>query len=202
MRLSRKNPVPADIALLYEFVNSLDLRRFVQDGVPHEGGDELATPAQLEVWMRRRGSLGKGMVINSDGYRKALELRRSLRALLQLSQSDRRRDADAVARVNDAAANFPLIVHISDGESRLRPLSGLRSCGLGKVLAELQHAAETGKLDRLKMCAAEECRWVFFDRSKPGTRRWCASTLCGNREKTRAYRDRQRANGTAADDAR
>jgi CGNR zinc finger len=31
------------------------------------------------------------------------------------------------------------------------------------------------------MCAAEEYRRVFFDRSKPATRRWCMSTLCGNR---------------------
>jgi hypothetical protein len=28
-----------------------------------------------------------------------------------------------------------------------------------------------------KMCAAEKCRRVFFDRSKPAARRWCMSTL-------------------------
>jgi predicted RNA-binding Zn ribbon-like protein len=33
---------------------------------------------------------------------------------------------------------------------------------------------------------------VFFDRSKPATRRWCMSTLCGNRMKTRTYRERRR----------
>ena len=49
--------------------------------------------------------------------------------------------------------------------------------------------------DRLKMCAAEECRQVFFDRSKPETRRWCMSTLCGNRIKTLAYRERRRSAG-------
>ncbi|WP_354138189.1 CGNR zinc finger domain-containing protein [Bradyrhizobium sp. LB11.1] len=42
------------------------------------------------------------------------------------------------------------------------------------------------------MCASEECRRMFFDRSKPATRRWCMSTLFGNRMKTRAYRERQR----------
>jgi predicted RNA-binding Zn ribbon-like protein len=36
---------------------------------------------------------------------------------------------------------------------------------------------------------------VFFDRSKPATRRWCMSTLCGNRTKTRTYRARQREAG-------
>jgi predicted RNA-binding Zn ribbon-like protein len=45
------------------------------------------------------------------------------------------------------------------------------------------------------MCAAEECRRVFFDGSKPATRRWCISTLCGNRAKTRTYRERHRDAG-------
>jgi predicted RNA-binding Zn ribbon-like protein len=64
--------------------------------------------------------------------------------------------------------------------------------GLGRVLVDLHHAAEIGNLDRLKMCASDECQWVFYDRSKPATRRWCSSTICGNREKTRAYRTRRR----------
>jgi predicted RNA-binding Zn ribbon-like protein len=45
------------------------------------------------------------------------------------------------------------------------------------------------------MCASDECQRVFFDRSKPASRRWCQSTLCGNRNKTRAYRERQRQDG-------
>jgi predicted RNA-binding Zn ribbon-like protein len=74
----------------------------------------------------------------------------------------------------------------------LQPLQGYRTGGLGAVLTELQCAAVTGRLDRLKMCASEECRWVFYDRSKPGTGRWCASALCGNRQKTRAYQLRRK----------
>jgi len=67
--------------------------------------------------------------------------------------------------------------------------------GLSLLVAELYDGARDGSLDRLKMCASEECRRVFYDRSKPATRRWCMSTLCGNRIKTRAYRERQRAAG-------
>jgi predicted RNA-binding Zn ribbon-like protein len=59
-------------------------------------------------------------------------------------------------------------------------------------LAELHRLGEVGRLDRLKMCASNECHWVFYDLSKPGNRRWCSSILCGNREKTRNYRSRKR----------
>lgn len=75
-------------------------------------------------------------------------------------------------------------------------LQGARNdalAGLSEVVAEFYNGSVNGTLDRLKMCAAEECRRVFFDRSKPVTRRWCMSTLCGNRMKTRAYRARHRA---------
>ncbi|MBN9043312.1 MAG: CGNR zinc finger domain-containing protein [Rhizobiales bacterium] len=31
---------------------------------------------------------------------------------------------------------------------------------------------------------------MFYDRSKPASRRWCVSTPCGNRVETRNYRER------------
>lgn len=67
------------------------------------------------------------------------------------------------------------------------------SNGIGKVVAQSQFAGTTGRLERLKMCAPEECRWIFFDRSTPASRRWCSPVLCGNRERTRAYRRRRKA---------
>src|ERR1700722_14732990 len=57
MRLSEKYDVPQELALLYDFVNTLDRRRFVEQGVVHAGGDELATPREMESWMRRHGLL-------------------------------------------------------------------------------------------------------------------------------------------------
>jgi predicted RNA-binding Zn ribbon-like protein len=77
----------------------------------------------------------------------------------------------------------------------LRGARGDALAGLSAVVAEMYDGSIKGTLDRLKMCAAEECRRVFFDRSKPSTRRWCMPTLCGNRIKTRTYRERHRVAG-------
>lgn len=193
MSTTRAPPaVPDEIALLYEFANSLDGRRFVRGGVPHEARDELASREALETWMRARALLASGARLSNDDHRKALELRSALRGVLQLAPLDRRSGPD-VARLNAAAAHFPLIVEVSAGTGvRLRPLHGSAVSGLGRVVADFHHAAETDRLDRLKVCASDECQWVFYDHSKPATRRWCSSTLCGNREKTRAYRTRRR----------
>ena len=46
----------------------------------------------------------------------------------------------------------------------------------------------TRRLERLNPCASDDCRWIFFDRSKPANRRWCSSSRCGNRAKVMRYR--------------
>lgn len=42
--------------------------------------------------------------------------------------------------------------------------------------------------DRIRRCAADDCRVVFHDESRTGTRRWCSMSRCGNRAKVRAFR--------------
>jgi predicted RNA-binding Zn ribbon-like protein len=191
MRLSERYAVPQEIALLYEFANSIDLRRFVQQGTVHVSNDELGTAQQLEDWMRARGLLEPGDTVDAQHHRRALALREALRSFLAVGTEDRLGDVSAATRLNEASARFPLVVSAPGaGNLALRPASG--SSGLGRVLAELQLLSETNRLDRLKICASDECRWVFYDRSKPGNRRWCSSALCGNRQKTRAYRRRHR----------
>jgi predicted RNA-binding Zn ribbon-like protein len=127
-------------------------------------------------------------------FETALALRASVRGYLQHDPIERRKQKDAVRSLNQALQHFPLVVEArNDGAVALRAARGDALAGLSAVVAELYEASITGTLDRLKMCAAEECRRVFFDRSKPATRRWCMSALCGNRSKTRTYRERHRA---------
>lgn len=185
-------PVPSELLLLYEFANSLDLRRFVEDGAQHVARDDLETAGALEAWMRDRGLLERSLRLSRSDHEKAVELRNAVRDFLQISPPDRR-DGAGAARLTAAAAGFPLVVAASaEAGIRLQPERRQALSGLATLLAELFHAAECGNLDRLKVCASDECHWVFYDRSKPGTRRWCSTALCGNREKTRAYRTRQR----------
>ena len=192
MQLSDKFSVPGDIALLYDFVNSLDLRRYVEQGVAHVACDELATTAQMGVWLSARELLRESVQLGEDNHRSVLALREALRSFIQLAPIDRKVDVPAAARLNALAVNFPLTLTVEGGGVALQPLRVSPASGLGTILAELQQLAATERLDRLRMCASEECHWVFFDRSKPANRRWCNSAVCGNRQKTRAYRARRR----------
>jgi predicted RNA-binding Zn ribbon-like protein len=49
------------------------------------------------------------------------------------------------------------------------------------------------KLGRVKVCAGEGCGWMFLDESRNGSRRWCDSRDCGNRERVRKYLARRHA---------
>jgi predicted RNA-binding Zn ribbon-like protein len=190
-RESRKFKVPDALANLYDFANSLDLRHFTHHGVQHVPGDELAGPRELGAWMADRGLLRPGVIMTPAMLQSALALRTGVRAYLQCDPAARRNNKDVLRSLNKATGLFPLVVEASDGGSiGLRPARDDALNGLATIAAELHNGAASGALDRLKTCAAEECRRVFFDRSKPGSRRWCLSTLCGNRNKTRTYRER------------
>lgn len=189
MRLSEKYAVPPALALLYDFVNTLDCRRYLEQGVTHAGGDELATLRRMEAWARSHGLTVPGRHIDSAEHRRALELRSALRAFLELPPAERR--SAAAHQLTAASRDFPLTLAVAgDGAVTLEAAPG--SSAFGRVLAEVYALAETNRLARLKACASEECRWIFFDRSKPANRHWCSSNLCGNRQKTRDYRRRHR----------
>jgi len=48
------------------------------------------------------------------------------------------------------------------------------------------------KLRDVRVCAAEDCRWLFLDISKNHSRRWCDMQTCGNQAKARRHYNRQR----------
>jgi predicted RNA-binding Zn ribbon-like protein len=60
---------------------------------------------------------------------------------------------------------------------------------LGVRILEL---LESGDVVRLRQCHDRACGWLFIDRSRSHTRRWCSSTDCGNRERARRHYTRHR----------
>jgi predicted RNA-binding Zn ribbon-like protein len=62
--------------------------------------------------------------------------------------------------------------------------------------AAAQSAADLLTSDELKLvrfCEAPDCEWLFLDRSRNRSRRWCDMTSCGNRQKARRHYQRAHA---------
>jgi len=54
----------------------------------------------------------------------------------------------------------------------------------------LRSAAElltTDERRRVRECGGSDCTWLFLDRSRNRSRRWCAMQTCGNRAKARRH---------------
>lgn len=68
---------------------------------------------------------------------------------------------------------------------------------VARSAAELITSAD---LTSVRECALETCSWLFLDRSKNHSRRWCDMKSCGNRSKARRHYRRRHAHGPAGRD--
>ena len=65
--------------------------------------------------------------------------------------------------------------------------------GLAHALALQADELLAGPLvQRIRRCEGPGCGWFFLDRSRSGTRRWCSSGDCGNRDRARRHYHRSR----------
>lgn len=63
---------------------------------------------------------------------------------------------------------------------------------LGPVAWKSAELLELGETDRLKICPAGNCGWLFIDTSKNRSRTWCSMKACGNAAKVRRFRERHK----------
>jgi len=60
---------------------------------------------------------------------------------------------------------------------------------VAEAIAELVESAD---FDLVKTCDGPDCTLWFYDRTKSHRRRWCSMSMCGNRMKVAAFRERRR----------
>ncbi len=177
-----RQPAPGALRLVQEFLNSVDLE---------DGDDAFARPRDLAAWLDARGLGPAPPEIGESERRRAVELREALRALLETHRGAPA-DPAAAATLNRLAEACPLVVAFDPrGTPALRPAAPGVDGALGVILAAVRAAEADGTWQRLKTCARDPCRWVFYDRSRNRSSRWCAMSVCGTREKMATYRHRR-----------
>jgi len=176
-----KHGLKTDIDLLVEFVNTRDVE---------EGTDEIAAPGQLREWIAER--TGEHLpVLDQADLRRVHNLRESLRALMRANNGVAA-GAHELETLREAAerSRYRLAVD-AEGAIELTParsdLSGFEST----LLLALEHLQCHDAWPRLKACTDERCQWAFYDATRNRSRTWCSMEECGNRDKTRRYRQRK-----------
>ncbi|WP_443331042.1 CGNR zinc finger domain-containing protein [Streptomyces sp. 8N706] len=185
---AERTPLPPGVALLHAFLNTLDLRSFVRHGKPHQGGERLSTPAELVSWLHEQGLLGADVPADEKDLTRAHQLRTQLRTSLERAEP-----AGPAAGRPTQGVRLGFRLGVAPGQPPvLTPAGTGVDSALEGIALRVVDAVASGTWNRLKMCEAPDCRWVFYDGSRPGRGRWCSADLCGNRMKTRAYRERHR----------
>ena len=54
-----------------------------------------------------------------------------------------------------------------------------------------------GDLSRIRQCRGDDCGWIFEDGTRNRSRHWCDMRDCGNRDRVRRFRSRQRKKARA-----
>jgi predicted RNA-binding Zn ribbon-like protein len=156
--------------------------------------DRLAHVDDARPWLVGQRLLGADAPLADADLVRLREFREALRALLVQNTGGPPVGADALAVLRDVAgAGCARAVIEDDGIVRLRPVGESTAERLGELLVVIRDAQRDGSWARLKACANDDCRWVFYDRSRNRGGSWCDMAVCGNRLKNRDFRARHRA---------
>ncbi len=177
-------PAPGDLSLIQALVNSfhnLETRC-----------DEFETPAGLADWLFRHDLLGPATRLTSADLSRALDVREGLRAMLFVNNGSPP-DHGAIARLNLALRGPGLFVQLGpDQPPDLVSTQRDLDAAVALFAAIVAVAQLDGRWRRLKACPGRDCGWAFYDHSRNHGSNWCSMSVCGQREKARAYRRRAR----------
>jgi predicted RNA-binding Zn ribbon-like protein len=167
-------PAPGRLRLVQRFVNTVDYEH---------GREVLHSPDQLRRLLTELGLLDRDARVGEPELRRAHALREDLRALA-LANNGVETDVELETR---------LAVRVGAHAAALEPDRRDVDGALAELIGVVYTAIADGTWSRLKACRRDVCGWLFFDRSRNSSARWCQMAVCGNRTKTRAYRARTNA---------
>ncbi|HTQ69264.1 MAG TPA: CGNR zinc finger domain-containing protein [Solirubrobacteraceae bacterium] len=178
---TKTQQVPNGLSLVIDYVNTVDRDRET---------DALSSPRELGEWLRSNGLLERGAAprLSEGDLRRAVEVREELRKHMFANNGNVPADWLALDRL--ACRGRLQVRFTSGGEAVLEPEAGGLDGALARLLVPVALAVQDGSWERVKACAADDCQWAFYDRSRNHSGRWCEMAVCGNRTKVRSYRAR------------
>ena len=168
--------------------------------------EDLTSYDRVLTWCRESGLLDA----SEEGQLQALAAEDLRTAAVELDQvvALRERLYDALFHSDEQAAEA-----IAAAYRDALGHSHFSRCGAGwcwsdnqLTLATARHRITRGlvelmnrdDLDRLHQCEDASCGWVYLDTSPRRNRRWCVTSDCGDRNRSRAYYARQQERKRAA----
>lgn len=149
--------------------------------------DHLATIDGLRRWAVAAGLIDDGWSLSAKKASPFLTTVHQLRGAIDAAgaaiANGAEPPADALTTIRDMAAVTLARATLAGAPTHLA------FAGIDRILGPIAWAAldllRGSELDRLKQCPPNDCHWLFVDRTKNGSRRWCEMATCGDRAKRR-----------------
>lgn len=163
----------------------------------HQGSPRTYDRLPLPEWrlaFLKHWDLTPETAWNDASLERFIGLRRLLRDILEDFSAGRPARQELIERLNRWMAAGPTLRRLGHvaGAYRLEEQPQRRDWAW--VAAEVAGSAAKLLADdepsRLKVCANPSCTWMFIDRSRNASRRWCEAEICGNLIKVRRFRAR------------
>ena len=153
----------------------------------HDGTDELTDPQTFSAWWAAQ-PFAADAVAGRPASRAGLDAVRATRRLVR--DLALRHNGVEVRPEAGALGLLPLRVVVEAEPGLAADAPDLASEVAGRAALALLRASARPGWSRLRACPGPDCEWVFVDRSRNGSRRWCQMSECGNRAKAAAFRAR------------
>jgi predicted RNA-binding Zn ribbon-like protein len=178
-------PAPDRLKLVQDFINSIDIE---------EGTEQFHTPGQLKAWLASHGLAKPGSRrFTPTDLERARGFRELLRGLAATNNGIRP-SPSLHKELNRVLARLTLASAVEGHQvASLQPVGNGIDAALSHLAAIVIEEMIRGRWSRMKACAEDICRWVFYDHSRSRTGIWCTMAVCGSRAKSRTYYRRRTA---------
>lgn len=156
--------------------------------------ERLLDAESARRWLVESDLAVPAVEVGQPELERLVEFRSAVRELIDANLTGELDPGAARAFAEFADEHRPKLASPEPGALAL-DLSPVRSVDefIGQIIGIVHQAQLTGEWPRLKVCAADDCRWAFYDTSRNRSGTWCQMEVCGNKIKNRAYRERRRA---------
>jgi len=151
--------------------------------------ERLRAPEDLARWIAGTGTLAAPPRVSRRQLAAGRELREAINRLARPGVDPETGDRDELNRWAARPAFAPQLT--SEGNlawTAAHPVEAMFAA-IARDAVDLLTGPLAG---RIRECAAPDCALLFVDASRPGRRRWCSTEACGNRTRTKAYRQRRK----------
>ena len=164
----------------------------VNTNEPQAAQDQLRGPEETRSWLLAQGfEVGE---LGDDDWAAIVAFREGVRAAAA-ANNGYDVDTDAVAALRQAIDRLRFTIRATVDTSLKVTATTPGGQPLAPLVGTLMAAQADGSWARVKACARDSCRWLFYDTTRNRSRTWCTSTTCGSREKAKRYYRRQLQRG-------